>query len=87
MPESADVGCTLAFHTGQILTIRQYRALKAAADLQKLNVDDLGSKIFFKAMFDSVKAHASDATPPTQGQVEHEMQEAFMAKIQALAKP
>ena len=85
-PASANLGCTLAMHAGDPITIAQYRALKAVADQQKLSVDNLCVRIFYEAMLDSVKAHASDPAPLTEGQLEGEMQEGFRAKVAALTK-
>ena len=85
-PASANVGSTLAFHVGEPITIRQYRALKVAADQQKLSVDIFCVKIFYEAMLDAAKTHASDPTPPTESAVEGEMQKGFLAKVAEITK-
>jgi lysophospholipase L1-like esterase len=87
MPASASVTSNVSLLVGGPITIRQFKALKAAADQNKVNVDDYCATIFFDAMLDVVKAHAFDPTPPTKSVIEPEMQKEFLAKIAALSKP
>ena len=85
-PASARIAGTLAFRAGGPITMRQYRALKAIADRQKISFDNYSVQILFETMLDTVKAHASDPTPPTESQVEGEMQKRFLAKVPELCK-
>ena len=85
-PASANIGATLAFHVGEPLTIRQYRAVKAAADQEKLSVDNFCVKTFYEAVLATAKAHASDPVPPTESNFEGESQKVFFAKVADLTK-
>ena len=86
-PNSAIVSSIITFRVGAPITLRQYAAIKVVADQQKLSVNDLCNKLFVDAVLDVGKAHASDATPPNQSQVEGEAQKGFQAKVEALGKP
>lgn len=85
-PGSANIGATLAFHAGDLLTVRQYRTLKAMANTQKTTVDVMCVDLFYQAMLDTAKVHNSDPARPRESQFEHEMQIAFQARVAALVK-
>jgi lysophospholipase L1-like esterase len=86
MPAGATVSAEMFIRGAGLISLRQYAVFKAAAEQQKLTVDELALKIYYEVMVQEVNAHAADPKPVSGMQYNNEFQKIYQARIDALCK-
>jgi lysophospholipase L1-like esterase len=85
MPESAQVRSWQGFGISVPMTIKQYNVIRAAATEKKVNVDTFIDDVFMRAIGDAINAHRGEPVL-NHGVIEHEAQQAVIAKVAELDK-